>query len=125
MAGWTMTRPLKAESPPAPTSRDTLKQISRIRKAYQLRQRMVSERGQAAPRVSPLLAQGEAKQHAKPSTVTNRVAAYRVKAGSIVEPCGRVFHRVEQSPESKECQHLQQALMGLPDRKAYAATAHE
>lgn len=33
-----------------------------------------------------------------------------------------MFHRVEQSPESKECQHLQQTLPGLPDRKAYAAT---
>jgi len=51
----------------------------------------------------------ERNKHAKPNTVTNRMATYRVRAGSIVEPCGRVFHRVEQSPESKECQHLQPA----------------
>lgn len=54
----------------------------------------------------------ERNKHAKPNTVTNRMATYRVRAGSIVEPCGRVFHRVEQSPESKECQHLQSALAG-------------
>ena len=64
----------------------------------------------------------ERNKHAQPNTVTNRMATYRVRAGSIVEPCGRVFHRVEQSPESKECQHLQQAPRGQPDRKAYAAT---
>jgi hypothetical protein len=51
----------------------------------------------------------ERNKHAQPNTVTNRMATYRVRAGSIVEPCGRVFHRVEQSPESKECQRLQPA----------------
>jgi len=59
------------------------------------------------PRVSLVHSCEGTKQHAKPGTVSNRVAAYWVKASSIVEPCGRVFHRVEQSPESKECQHLQ------------------
>lgn len=50
---WTMTRPLKAISPPAPTSRDTLKSIHRIQKLYQLRQRLVQTAVKELSRVLP------------------------------------------------------------------------
>lgn len=83
--------------------------IQLIRKAYQLRQRLVRHTRAGIPACLLFTSVSERNKHAKPNTVTNRMATYRVRAGSIVEPCGRVFHRVEQSPESKECQHLQPA----------------
>ena len=82
---------------------------SRIWKAYQLRQRLLRQARAGIPACLLFTSVSERNKHAKPNTVTNRMATYRVRAGSIVEPCGRVFHRVEQSPESKECQHLQPA----------------
>lgn len=118
-----MTRPLKAESPPAPTSRDTLKRTIQLNMESLSSAPTLGKHTRAGiPACLLFTSVTERNKHAQPNTVTNRMATYRVRAGSIVEPCGRVFHRVEQSPESKECQHLQQTPPGLPDRKAYAAT---
>lgn len=45
--------PLNAESPPAPTSRDTLKTNDPIQKLYQLRQRLVQTAVKELSRVLP------------------------------------------------------------------------
>ena len=79
-------------------------EIYRIQKLYQLRQRLVQTAVKELSRVLPETAQRPNSR--VPWTGT------RVRAASTVEPCGRVFHRVEQSPESKECQRLQQSPTG-------------
>jgi len=65
------------------------------------------------------LSQG-GNQNAKPSTVTNRVAAYRVKAGSMSMPQAGSFTGIAQGPESKGHQLLQPYTAVSPDLRQHA-----